>query len=162
MTQNSKNAQGNPQAVAPCSDMKVNLINAGKFIEIEDAVESLQAYFDIPGTPAPDDPTHVYGHTFGLNKFRALLTNMDHFNENLEPGQPPIDGIRIYYGNDKRDDPDFRMNPPDGLFRDLIFIPVLEDGTDLFPIDQLTNPELILSSGRPCPNQCGLTFRELL
>lgn len=161
MSDKSKNLNTESASLDVCGNMKVNLINAGKFIELGDAIKSLQAYFNAPGTPPRTDPAHIYGHTFGLNNLRSLLFQIDQYNGNLSAGKLPINGVRIYYGIDKRDDSSFPLNPPTGMFRDLIFMPVLEDGNDLYPVDPgFENTVGILGNGRPCPNQCSFTFLD--
>jgi hypothetical protein len=155
----------NPKAViAPCAQMGDDLINAGTFVGLSTAVASLQAYLDAPGTPTLGDPGHIFGHTFGLNNLRTLLFNIDLYNSEKVDDEPLIKGIRVYYGIDKRNDASFPMNPPNGMFRDLIFMPVVADGSDLFPIIRgIVDPQLILSGSRPCPNECGtLTFIQKL
>jgi hypothetical protein len=154
MVNETNSAAAETPEIGVCVDMKNNLINAGAFIQVEDAAKSLLAYLNFPGTPARDDPKHIYGHIFGLNTLRTLLNNIDLFNKDA-PEDKVITGIRVYYGISERYDADFPLNPPHGKFRDLIFMPVVPSGKDLYPIDpELVDPQLILSESRPCPTQC--------
>lgn len=137
-----------------CLQMQTNLINAGKFMTELEATDSLLAYFHDPTTPDPNLKSHIYGHTFGLNKLRQFLFNIDLYNSNIEDDEERLYGVRIYYGISKRSDPDFPLDPPNGDFRDVFFMPVLKDGRDLYTIKTLTDPGLILGNSRPCPNQC--------
>ncbi|MCD8739834.1 hypothetical protein LT679_04405 [Mucilaginibacter roseus] len=137
---------------ALCQQMKVNLCNAGEFITVKNAADSLTRYFKLPTTPPHDDPKHVYGHTFGLNKIRRMLFDIDLYNAGLTVSEPRIAGIRVYYGFSERHDPDFPLNE---ACADLLFMPVLDNGVDIYNIHLLTGTEQILSASRPCPNQCG-------
>lgn len=137
-----------------CLNMPVNLVNAGAFVDEQHARGSLQAYFEESGVSTPDDPNHIYGHTFGLNRFRELLYKIDIYNSTKSNPNDQIFGVRIYYGKCVRNDHDFPLNPPNGLFRDVFFMPVLKDGRDLYTIRPATDPGLILAVSRPCPNQC--------
>lgn len=140
--------------IGKCVDMKNNLINAGTFIKVDDAAASLQAYLDAPGTPPCDDPTHIYGHIFGLKTLQTLMTNIDNYNGGVEADQK-ITGVRIYYGVGLRHDASFPLHPPHRMYRDLIFMPVVLDGTDLYPIGpEFADAQLIMSESRPCPTQC--------
>jgi hypothetical protein len=147
-------AQADSVEIGQCADMKNNLINAGTFIKVDDAAASLQAYLDAPGTPPKGDLSHIYGHIFGLNTLRTLLTNIDGYNGGAADDKK-VTGIRIYYGIAVRHDANFPLKPPHRMYRDLIFMPVLPSGEDLYPIDpQFVDPQLILSESRPCPTQC--------
>lgn len=152
MTDENEMPEQGKMTTDPCVQMQVNLPNAGEFIKVDEAVASLKRYFALPTTPSPDDPDHVYGHTFGLNKIRKLLFDIDLYNTELKPGEKKISGLRIYYGVSERHDPDFPVNGP---CADLIFMPVKEDGVDIYTIHSLSGGEEVLSNSRPCPNQCG-------
>jgi hypothetical protein len=141
-----------------CLQMSVNLINAGEFITDIAARRSLNSYFKEPGVPDPEDKSHIYGHTFGLNKFREMLEKIDKHNSEIKDDDLRIHGVRVYYGKSKRNDPDFVLDPPDGEFRDVFFMPVLKSGKDLYTIHKLRDGGIILGSSRPCPNQCGFQF----
>lgn len=141
-----------------CLNMPTNLVNAGKFVIEQEARDSLQAYFWENGVPSPTDPNHIYGHTFGLNKLREFLYKIDIYNSTKSNPNDQIFGVRIYYGKCVRHDPDFPLDPPTGLFRDVFFMPVLKDGRDLYTIRTVTDPGLILAASRPCPNQCSTQF----
>lgn len=143
--------------IAVCGDMSKKLCTAGKFIEQGEAAIRLSAYFKASGT-SPKDPHNIFGHTFGLNNIRTMLYNIDQYNANPPAGAKLVKGIRVYLGYSRRDDPDFPMNPVDGSFNDLIFMPVLEDGNDYLQIYELTGTDVILSGSRPCPNECGFCF----
>jgi hypothetical protein len=163
MSNKTESPKDDSPYIATCNDMKVDLSNAGKFITLKAATESLQAYLQAPGTPPRKDPKHIYGHGFGLNNIRTLLYRIDQYNGNVKPADKKIAGIRIYYGLDERHDPSFPLRPPHGKFRDLIFVPLMEDGNDFYPIDHdLEDPVMILSEGRPCPTQCSFCFLDRL
>ncbi len=153
MTDENKAPEQTQAATADlCVQMPVNLCDAGEIINIDDAAKSLQRYFALPGTLPQHDPKHVYGHTFGLNRIRQMLFDIDVHNTKLQPGEKKIAGLRIYYGVSERHDSDF---PVVGFCPDLIFMPVMEDGVDLYTIHSLSGNETVLSGSRPCPNQCG-------
>lgn len=143
--------------------IEVNLINAGAFITEAQAHASLKSYFNEPGVLPPDDKAHIYGHVYGLNKFRELIGNIDKYNAEHVNDDEKIFGIRAYYGKCERHDPDFPLNPPDAPCRDVFFMPVLKNGSDLFSLNGpktmiksiVPGDELILGEARPCPNQCG-------
>lgn len=137
-----------------CLKMPDNLINAGKFLGVGAATASLQEYFREPGVPPSTDEDHIYGHTFGLSKLREFLYKIDIYNASKVDDNERIYGFRVYYGKCKRDDPDFPMDPIDDLYRDVFFMPVVKSGEDLYKLHPLIDPELILGSSRPCPNQC--------
>ncbi|WP_316802945.1 hypothetical protein [Pedobacter nototheniae] len=141
-----------------CSRMPVNLKNAGKFIKQNEAIKSLEAYFVDARIPDPTAKEIIFGHTFGLNKVRKLLDNIDEYNNKVDQEEKEIKGIRIYYGYGLRHDPEFGLEPKDGPFRDVFLMPVLASGEDLYGVYRLVEEDLILSESRPCPNQCGLTI----
>lgn len=141
-----------------CDNMKVNLGTAGAFLNEEAARASLQCYFEQPGVPAPDDPDHIYGHTFGLDTMKEFISNIDTYNSNISNETDRINAIRVYYGMSQRHDPDFPLNPKDGYFKDVFFMPVLATGEDLYKIHHLLPAVPVLGESRPCPNQCGLGF----
>ncbi|MCZ4245107.1 hypothetical protein [Pedobacter punctiformis] len=147
--------------IVPCTDMGNDLENAGKFIKASEAKASLLSYFSEPGTLSPDDPNHIYGYTYGINKLRTLLSNIDQYNKGQAGTDSEIKAIRIYHGMSVRHDANFPLNPPDGCFKDLFIIAVRAKGDDFYDVNRLDEEEVILSESRPCPNQCGLTIYEI-
>lgn len=134
-----------------CRKVTVDLINAGEFISIREASDSLNQH--LAPIPNPKDPNYIYGFTFGLNKFRQFIYQIDMYNSGQVREDAKIYGIRIYYGKCKRKDPEYGTDS----YPDLILMPVLKDGSDLYKIsddDFLDVPVNILSQSRPCPNQC--------
>ncbi len=145
-----------PYVDVKCIKITKNLSDAGKFYKVADAKSSLQCYLDQPDTPSSDDPKHIFAHVFGINNIRELLYRMDLYNEQVTRDKTgkKIKGVRMYHGLDCRTDSDFGL-PHDKLFRDLIIMPVLENGHDLYPmLDKLIDNDIILSGSRPCPPQC--------
>ncbi|WP_131539147.1 hypothetical protein [Pedobacter nototheniae] len=153
--------------VTACDRMAVNLENAGNFISSGTAEAYLKEYFQTERIPDPSDEGLIYGHTFGLNKLKTLLANIDKYNDTAAQNED-IKGIRIYYAYSQRNDADFPLDPKDGCFKDLFILPVKCDGTDFYDVkDEVSlndksarGEEFILGESRPCPNQCGLTLYE--
>ena len=156
MTDENKAPAQTQVTTDPCLRMPDDLCNAGKFIIVDDAAKSLKAYLDLPCTPSANDPKHVYGHTFGLNSIRKMLYDIDVYNAAVAPGDKRIAGLRVYYGLSVRNDVNFPLDPPDIMRPDLIFMPVKDDGVDLYTINSISGTETVLSGSRPCPNQCGV------
>jgi hypothetical protein len=142
-----------------CSLMPADLLNAGRFITPDEATLSLRDYLNEPGTPPADAPGHIYGHTFGLQKLRELMLNIDVYNSQQVSDDTRVQGVRMYYGKSARRDPAFPLSPPGVKVRDVFMMPVLKDGNDLFKLNPVAgDADLILGESRPCPNQCGFTF----
>jgi hypothetical protein len=135
-----------------CTKMPINLINAGEFINAAAAKESLLAYSMEPNVQPLNDPNHIFGHTFGIQKLREFLLKMDLYNAGEIDDEDKIYGVRIYYGKSKRSDPDFPL--PDEALRDVFIMPVKKNGEDLYRVVPLLAENMILSGSRPCPNQC--------
>jgi|GEM_PF-1509285 len=132
-----------------------NLNAAGAFITDVEAHNRVEAYLNEPGVPHRDDPNHVFGHVFGLDKIRSLFHNIDRYNAQ-DLTKNPIVAIRIYHAKGERNDPDFQVPPKGVQARDLVLVPVLKNGHDLFDgINTLSDPtNLILAESRPCPTLC--------
>jgi len=154
MTMSETKTTNSPEFVTvTCDKMKVNLANAGEFITVEAAAISLGKYLSDPSTPATNEQSHIFGHVFGINNLKKVLLEIDIYNSKQGDKDPKIAAIKCYYGISERHDPDFPLKPQNGEFRDLILMPVLDNGKDKHHIS-LRGDE-ILSGSRPCPNQCG-------
>lgn len=140
-----------------CNEMSMNLVNAGKFIGKAAAIDSIDQYFANSGR-GPQEEGHIYGFTYGLNSVRKLLLKIDMINANVTDPKDRIDGLRFYKGFSKRNDPDFRLEP-NVQYEDIFIMPILSDGKDYYTVHRIVDEEIILSESRPCPNQCGLTFK---
>jgi hypothetical protein len=147
-----KNAAGESKL---CLVVREDLPNAGEFILEGPAKQILTDYFRETGT-SPDDAGFVFGNTFGLNKFKEFIFKIDVYNSGVTDVEERIDGIRIYEGLSKRS----YLPPPrdQEWLLDYVLMPVLKNGEDLYTIVPFTDPNIILSHGRPCPNECGKSF----
>lgn len=128
----------------------------GTFISATQAASYLLAFFNDNGLN-PNDPTVVSGHILGLDKIRQLLQKIDDYNA-ANPALP-IDGVRTYQARSVQN-----INGSPQTVDDIFLMPILSDGTDLYPVYPETTAAkvtatgddgVILGNSRPCPNLCG-------
>ncbi len=133
-------------------DISKDLINAGCFVSITQAHNHVKEYLSLPGCLPQHDPKHIYGHVFGLNNLRKLIYQIDLYNSAQTDDTKLLKGVRVYQAVSERSDTNF---PTAGKLRDLIFMPVLANGTDMpeKALEHLVEGP-VLTGSRPCPNQC--------
>ncbi|MDJ1499854.1 hypothetical protein [Xanthocytophaga agilis] len=128
----------------------------GTFISPTQAASYLLAFFNDNGLN-PDDPTVVSGHILGLTKIKEFLQKIEDYNA-ANPALP-IDGVRTYQARSVQ-----MINGGPQTVDDIFLIPILTDGTDLYPVypgttaaraDTTDGNDGILGNSRPCPNLCG-------
>lgn len=137
-----------------CSIVATGVLDFGNFYDATEAKNRLDAYFAETHLN-PNDPNLIFGQLLGLNAVKALITKIDDYNNGQQP-QNKIAGIRIYNAMSKRA---FLPAPHNTeLKEDIIVLPVLADGSDIYKIAPFTDPNMALSNAMPCPNQCGLSF----
>lgn len=130
-----------------------NIADIGKPINEATAAQKLTDYFRITHLN-PNDDKLIFGQLFGLNSIKAFIQKIDDYND-LEP-EFRIEGIRFYNAMSVRS---YLPEPDDkSLLPDIILIPVLANGNDLYKVRQLRDPEMGLGDGMPCPNQCQTGF----
>ncbi len=145
-----------------CQNAKIDLVNAGDIINVEEARLSVLNYLqDAP--MAPDDKRHIYGYTFGLNKLKEFYNKIESYN-NDPKNDLKIEGVRIYHGKSIREKPSLPLI--EGiLYKDVVLMPIVEGGDDLYkilpPFKDKNGEEIILGESRPCPNQCGSSFIDV-
>lgn len=137
-----------------CALATRNMPGIGQFFNQQDTKDRLDNYFRVTGLK-PDDPKLIFGQLLGLETFRILMAKIDLYNFGLQP-EEQITGIRVYNAMSVRP----YLPPPDdtAMLPDVVLLPVLADGTDIFSVHNATDPMLVLSDGMPCPNECGTGF----
>lgn len=136
---------------SPCQPMIPDQHNKGKRVGRTDAKKILNDY--LSSVQNPDDPNHVYGHLFGLNRLRELLFEIDKHNTDTTNPDDQITAIRIYRGLSAR-----TQGGP--LVSDLVIAPVKRNGFD-YPKglpEPVTEPLVFLVESGPCPNVCKSLF----
>lgn len=151
MKMNKKNFS---TTTAVCALATTDMADIGTFFSQVDARARLDAYFTATGTK-PTDPKLVFGQLLGLSTVKQLIAKIDNYNTGL-PAANQITGIRAYNAMSIRP----YLPAPDNklLLADIVLIPVLANGKDIFDIHDATDPMIVLSDGMPCPNECGTGF----
>jgi hypothetical protein len=137
-----------------CDIVTTNVADFGAFFDGPGAKARLDAYFSETGKD-PHDPELIFGQILGLNTLKTLIAKIDDYNNEKDPADK-IGGIRVYNAMSIRS----FLPPPHNkdLLEDIIVMPVLASGKDLYTIVDLIDPKMALSNGMPCPNQCGTSF----
>ena len=137
-----------------CDLVGSNIADFGKFFGAIEGTQNLAEYFRLTNT-SPNDPNLIFGQLLGLNTFKKLIAKIDAYN-NGTPAADQISALRVYNAMSMRP----FLPAPDNtkLLADIIIMPVLANGKDLYTIYQLTDPNLMLGEAMPCPNQCATGF----
>lgn len=122
----------------------------GKFIDVAAAKKEIDDYIQHLRDEGKDPNQMALGHVYGLDNVKQLMSFIDQYNSG-DPKQP-VEGIRLYLG--------WNSNSPHPDKTDLVFMPVTQDGKDLYPVFEGKEPEetqdggSTLAAGRPCPWYC--------
>jgi hypothetical protein len=122
----------------------------GKFIDVAAAKKEIDGYIQHLKDEGKDPNQAALGHVYGLDNVKQLMTFIEQYNSG-GPNQP-IEGIRLYLG--------WNSNSPHPDKTDLVFMPVTQDGNDLYPVYNGKEPEeeqdggSALAEGLPCPVWC--------
>lgn len=137
-----------------CALATTDMPGLGQFFNQADARERLDNYFAATGL-SPDDPNLIFGQLIGLATLKEMIRRINEYNDGQQQS-PLITGIRVYNAMSVRP----YLPPPDdkAMLPDIVLLPVLADGTDIFSVHDLADPMLAVSDGMPCPNQCGTGF----
>jgi hypothetical protein len=137
-----------------CTLATTDMPDIGTFYNQTDAKARLDNYFSATGVK-PTDPKVIFGQLLGINTVKTLIDKIDTYNNGL-PAADQITGIRFYNAMSVRPE----LPPPDdtAMLADIVLLPVLADGTDIFSVHAAADPMMALSGAMPCPNECGTGF----
>ncbi|MDH5379436.1 MAG: hypothetical protein OEW75_01205 [Cyclobacteriaceae bacterium] len=124
--------------------------------DAENRVKRYKSYLSKPRWGVPQKK-RTYGFAIGKGRMQEFLNKMDQLPAD---SANPVVGFRVFisrkpHGNNKE-------------YTDILFLPVLADGTDYYNIDSDTTfdnslykkasfqtDDVILNNSRPCPPYCG-------
>jgi hypothetical protein len=135
---------------ATCLEMNSDIPNDGDFLTSDVASGYINNY--LTGINDLGGQSHNFGFVFGLNNINTFIGGITAFNAGL-PAAQQIQGVRIYLGRQEPIVPGTAI-PLDQVLDSLFLMPVLGDGTDLYKVAPLVDPNMILGDPRPCPNEC--------
>jgi len=133
---------------AKCMALKADILNDGGFLDKGTAAGYITNYLN--GIKAPSGAGHNFGYLFGLANINTFMLKISAYNTGL-PADKQIAGVRIYLG---RSQPAIGSVAMEDVLDCPFLMPVMADGTDLYKMPPLTDPDLILGDPRPCPNEC--------
>lgn len=137
-----------------CALATTNMPGIGQFFDQTEAKARLDNYFEATGFK-PSDPKLIFGQLLGLDTLKTLIEKVNSYNQEL-PAEEQITGIRVYNAMSVRP----YLPPPDdkAMLPDIVLVPVLADGNDIFSVHDVVDPMIVVSDGMPCPNQCETGF----
>ena len=124
--------------------------DTGELITANEAARMLQAFLAKHQIdPIKNDTDITYGNLYGINKLKALVQEIDNYNNGSKPAGE-ITGVRIYKCIGEHEGKEVEK---------VLVILVIDADKDLYPIrfeaniDQFT-PNAILEMGMACPPWC--------
>jgi hypothetical protein len=139
-----------------CDIVRTNPSKYGAFLNEQSARERLNDFFEITGLDRRNSHV-IFGQLLGLDALRTFMSKIETYNTERQPDEQ-IAGVRIYRAMSKR----AFLPPPinEQLLEDVLLMPVLASGEDLFSINKMADPDpdMTLGDAMPCPNQCQTGF----
>ena len=146
----TKNETSHPRV--DCEKLRNKILGTGRNLPTKTAkgyiTNILKNWGDTSGK------SYNFGYLFGLDKVTIFMNQISDYNNNLKPGQLPVEGIRVFVG---RKESDATGVPREKIMDTVFLMPVDHNGNDLSgvqpPLDK-DDPDIILGDPRPCPNEC--------